>query len=175
MHEPEKWMAAVRDVLGDCFQQMRFARVTDLAGAGRYLEAEALLSPRGHVPANPRDLDLLARIAARQKRYSQARRLWEAARRAEPGNPVYADALRELDRAQETPNWRRTVAIGGLAAIVLAVLVAATVTWWPSRKARATVAPTTHRQPAAHESPPAEPAVTPIIYPRPPAPDHKPQ
>lgn len=56
--------------------------------------------PSGQLPDNPRDLDLLARIAAQQDRLSDARRLWETALQKDPHNPEYEDCLQRLTQFQ---------------------------------------------------------------------------
>jgi tetratricopeptide (TPR) repeat protein len=86
--------------LEKCFAQIRFARATELAQSKRFLEAEAALMPNGEIPDNPRDLDLLARIAAQQDRLSDARRLWEVALQKDPHNPEYDDCLQRLTDLQ---------------------------------------------------------------------------
>ena len=85
-----------RAALDECFDQFRFARATELARSGRYLEAEGILSPNGHPSETPRDLDLLARIAVQQGRASDARRLWEHALEEDPKNSAYKECLQRL-------------------------------------------------------------------------------
>ena len=92
----EQWCAGTRAAVEACFDQFRLARAADLARSGRYLEAQGLLSPKGHYSDAPRDLDLLARIAVRQGRISEARRLWEAALQKDPKNPDYNECLQRL-------------------------------------------------------------------------------
>lgn len=79
-----------------CIDRIRFAQATELARAGRYLEAEALLAPKGQIPESHRDLDLLARIAILQKQFSRAERFWQAALQKSPGNEVYAHCLEQI-------------------------------------------------------------------------------
>ncbi len=82
--------------IDECLDRIRYARAAELARTGNYLEAQALLAPNGHIPQSPRELDLLARIAAHEDRVSEARRLWEAALQHEPDNPDYHECLRRL-------------------------------------------------------------------------------
>jgi hypothetical protein len=103
--EHEQWHLRTRAALDECFDQIRFARATELARSGRYLEAEALLSPNGQPSTTPRDLDLLARIAVLQGRTSDARRLWEAAVQRAPENPTYPECLHRLG---DLPRFRIT-------------------------------------------------------------------
>jgi tetratricopeptide (TPR) repeat protein len=90
-----------RTALDKCFAQIRLARATELAQSKRFLEAEAVLMLNGELPDNPRDLDLLARIAAQQGHLSDARRLWEAALQKDPHNRVYEDCLQLLTEVQD--------------------------------------------------------------------------
>ena len=86
--------------LQNCFAQIRLARATELAHSGRLLEAEAVLAQNGELPQNASELDLLARIAARQGRFDEARRRWNAAIQLEPGNETYGQCLGHLTPAR---------------------------------------------------------------------------
>lgn len=85
-----------RQSLQNYFAQIRLARATELAQSGRLLEAEAVLVQNGELLHNAGELDLLARIAARQGRFNDARRCWKAAMQFEPGNDVYRQCLENL-------------------------------------------------------------------------------
>ena len=85
------------------FAQIRLARATELAQSERFLEAEAVLMPNGELPDNPRELDLLARIAARQGSFENARRLWNKALQYEPDNENYKHCLACLTPARRIP------------------------------------------------------------------------
>ena len=76
--------------------QIRIARATELAQAGKLLEAVALLTVNGELPDNARELDLLARIAARQGRFEHARGLWNAAIQNNPENQIYRQCIEQL-------------------------------------------------------------------------------
>jgi len=89
-----------RTALEKCFAQIRLARATELAQSKRFLEAEAVLLPNGELPDDPRELDLLARIAAQQEQFSKARRLWEAALQKLPADEEYIRCV-ELARKKE--------------------------------------------------------------------------
>lgn len=89
-----------RTALQNCFAKIRLARATELAQSGRLLEAEAVLTHNGELPANTLELDLLARIAARQGRFDEARRCWNAAIQIEPENEVYRQCLESLTPAK---------------------------------------------------------------------------
>jgi type VI secretion system protein ImpK len=126
--EQEQMARQTQAVLDECFDQIRFARATELARAGRYAEAESLLSPNGQPAEMPRDLDLLARMAAQQGRYADARRFWEAALKIEPENNAYILCLEHLEQAKQgaksgdpLPNYLIVAAIVfGLAVLVYA-------------------------------------------------------
>jgi tetratricopeptide (TPR) repeat protein len=91
-----------RTALEKCFAQIRLARATELAQSKRFLEAEALLSPHGEIPESPRELDLLARMAAQQEQFSKARRLWEAALEKSPADEEYAQYLERIRKMEHT-------------------------------------------------------------------------
>lgn len=89
-----------RAALHNCFAKIRLARATELAQSGRLLEAEAVLAQNGELPRNASELDLLARIAARQARFDEARRRWNAAIQIEPGSETYRQCLKSLTPAK---------------------------------------------------------------------------
>lgn len=80
--------------------QIRLARATELAQSGRLLEAEAVLAQNGELPHNAGELDLLARIAARQGRFDEARRRWNMAMQLEPGNEIFRQCIEHLTPAR---------------------------------------------------------------------------
>lgn len=100
MHQEQKWAAQIRGTLTEYFDQIRFARAAELAQSGRYLEAEALLSPKGELPSNPKEIDLLARIAALQRDYDRAEELWKKALAISPGRESFPEALAALERVR---------------------------------------------------------------------------
>jgi hypothetical protein len=69
----------VEDLTSQFSRRIRLARAVELARAGRLLKAEALLCPTGTASKNCEELDLLARILVRQKRFVEAHRLWRKA------------------------------------------------------------------------------------------------
>lgn len=125
MDDREKWAGELRSTLNECFDQIRYARAAELARSRRYLEAEGLLAPNGHAPSNPKELDLLARIAAQQGRFDQARRLWEAAFRLSPNNSDYERAIQCAEAAERSQQKRRKVVMIVLAVLTVASLVLA--------------------------------------------------
>jgi hypothetical protein len=142
---------------------MRFARAAELARFGRYREAEGLLSRCGQEPSDPNEIDLLARISARQRHYRRARCLWEIALKRSPGNADYERAIKRT-RAEE--RWQARlrqgmmVALLSLAAIALFISVRKSFHWHAPSGARAgdkqsgirakpTPVPSSSSQPAA--------------------------
>jgi tetratricopeptide (TPR) repeat protein len=103
MSEEEKFPQQARDAIEKCFAQIRLAHATELAQSERFLEAEAVLMPNGEHPDLPRELDLLARIAARQGKFDVARRLWTRALQNEPENEIYKQCLSCLTPARRIP------------------------------------------------------------------------
>lgn len=97
---PQELPNETQTALQNCFAQIRLARATELAQSGRLLEAEAMLAQNGELPRNASELDLLARIAARQGRFDEARRRWNAAIQIEPGNEIYRQCLESLTPAK---------------------------------------------------------------------------
>jgi tetratricopeptide (TPR) repeat protein len=97
---PQLFPTGTRDALQNCFAQIRLARAAELAQSGRLLEAEAVLAKNGELPHNASELDLLARIAARQGRFDEARRRWNAAIQIEPGNEIFRQCLEHLTPAR---------------------------------------------------------------------------
>jgi len=87
--------------LDQCIETLRFLHATELVRSGKYLEAEATLSPKGMVPETARELDLLARINAHQERFEEAARYWQAALKKEPGNSSYETCLEQLSDIQD--------------------------------------------------------------------------
>jgi flagellar motor protein MotB len=79
------------------FADMRFARATELAQLNRLVEAEMLLSPDGIPPDNSRELDLLARIAVRNRKFAEARQIWEKILRNDPTDESAKAALSGLN------------------------------------------------------------------------------
>ncbi len=97
---PQHLPPETQSALQDCFARIRLARATELAQSGRLLEAEAVLAQNGELPRNASELDLLARIAARQRRFDKARRRWNAAIQIAPGNEIYRQCLESLTPAK---------------------------------------------------------------------------
>jgi hypothetical protein len=126
MDSHERATQQLHDTLKECFEQIRFARAAELARSRRYLEAEGLLSPNGRESSDPRDLDLLARISAQQRRYEGARHLWEAALQQSPGNADYKRAIectREAERFQAVCRKAAIIVLLSLAVTVLLLTV----------------------------------------------------
>lgn len=135
-------ISAVRGILSGCFQEIRLARATELARSRRYLEATALLTPQGRLPSDHKELDLLARIAAQQRRFAEAERLWNDASKAAPQNLAYREGATLAARART--NWlqiKQTV-LAVAAALALAGIILGTINFLTDRMpARATTGP----------------------------------
>lgn len=100
MNDQEQTLRAqARTVIERFFDDIRLARATELAQLDKFAEAEAVLMNNGALPENAHELDLLARIAARQARFEQARRLWTKALQLEP-NPLYQQSIASLTPAR---------------------------------------------------------------------------
>jgi tetratricopeptide (TPR) repeat protein len=98
---PQQLPNETQTALQNCFAQIRLARATELAQSERLLEAEAVLAQNGELPRNASELDLLARIAARQGRFDEARRRWNAALQLEPSNTIYRQCIEQLTPARQ--------------------------------------------------------------------------
>src|SRR5262245_56514355 len=93
---PHHLPAETQSAIANCFAQIRLARATELAQSGRLLEAQAVLAGNGTLPQTLAELDLLARIAALQGRFGEARRRWNAAMQMDPANEIYRRCLAQL-------------------------------------------------------------------------------
>lgn len=96
-NRPETGKNNPRDVARGFDSRLRLARATELAHSNRFLEAVELLSPKGKLPSDPNELDILARIHLRQKDFNAARRRWLDASSANPDSPIYRQAIDALD------------------------------------------------------------------------------
>ncbi|EDY20133.1 hypothetical protein CfE428DRAFT_2057 [Chthoniobacter flavus Ellin428] len=129
METPEKASQQFRETVQTCFAQMRVARAAELARSRRYREAEDLLTGHEGNPSDPRELDLLARIAAQQRQYPRARHLWEVALQRLPGQAEYERAIVRTRRAERLQTIGRIVAL----LVVVALVVAGFNPWIRSR------------------------------------------
>jgi len=150
MEQTDHTTAAVRGILLGCFKEMRLACATELARSRRYLEATALLTPEGRMPADAKELDLLARVAAQQRRFADAERLWNDAGRIAPENASYREAARCASRAGR--NWiqiKQTLLSVAVALLLAGVILAAIsfLTGRGTQPARAAPRPVTQAHP----------------------------
>jgi tetratricopeptide (TPR) repeat protein len=60
-------------------EQLRMHRASELAACNRLLEAAALLCPAGRGASSAAELDMLARINVKQRRFAEAKKCWEQA------------------------------------------------------------------------------------------------
>ena len=105
-----------------CLAKIRFARATELAQSGRFLEAEAILLPKGVLTEDPCELDLLARIAAKQEQFGKARHLWEVALLKVPGNEEYSLCLQQAIKWERLSNVLDKAVKIGICLVVLLVI-----------------------------------------------------
>ena len=131
MDSQEKATLQLHDALKECFEQIRFARAAELARSGCYLQAEGLLSPNGRESSDPKELDLLARIAAQQRQYGLARRRWETALQQSPDNAAYKRAIECAKEAEHFQTMLRKGAIVALMAFSVAVLTISVWNFFP--------------------------------------------
>lgn len=107
--------------------RMRLALASELAIAGRLLEAESLICPGMRLPATEQELDLLARIHVRQGRYSDAKSRWQEAIRAATDGKRYEQCIDELTRwldyRRKMLRWRLWLALWLLAVLVSVVML----------------------------------------------------
>lgn len=88
--------------LSELLGQVALSQAADLARAGNYLQAEALLADLLHEPEPPvAAIDLLARIRAQQGRLGEAEVLWRQALARDPGNETIHRALARVARLQQ--------------------------------------------------------------------------
>lgn len=146
MGQDDHTISAVRGILSGCFREIRLAQATELARSRRYLEATALLTPQGRLPGDAKELDLLARIAAQQRRFAEAERLWNDASKAAPEILAYRDAATSAARARA--NWLqlKQMVLAVAVALVLAGIILGTISLLSdssAKPARATIGPAT--------------------------------
>jgi hypothetical protein len=115
----------VEDLTSEFSRRLRVARAAELAGAGRLLKAEALLCPTGSAPKNCEELDLLARILVRQKRFVEAHRVWRKAFERTQERERILGCVRALEDYVESYTMRKTLAwaVGFALWVTLMILV----------------------------------------------------
>lgn len=115
--------AEARTVIERFFEDTRLARATELAQLEKFAEAEAALVQNGAFPENARELDLLARIAARQGHFEKARQLWNKAAQLDPENHAYKEYIASLTPARRLGRIIATHEGKLLNLLVLAIVV----------------------------------------------------
>ncbi len=107
--------------------RLNMAQAAELARAGKYAEADAILDGMGEQKNRGPVCDLRARICAQQGRLGQAEAFWKQALLFEPGNPDYQAGLDYIYKAQRPANPRLLLRawlprlLGGLLALALVV------------------------------------------------------
>ena len=161
-HE-QKLPEGARVGLKKLFAEIRFARATELAQSGRFLEAEGLLNPNGELPDNPAELDLLARIAGQRGQFDKARRYWTVARQRGLNNASYESGIGGIQQVQDAASNRRKISAISLATAAVVTGVAIAVIFWPSKQLPLPKAPSPQVQPALTQLQKPEPSVPPPI------------
>ena len=121
----ERLSTEVKDLTGEFSRRLRIAHAAELARAGRFLKAEAVLCPNGTAPKNWEELDLLARILVRQKRFVEAHRVWRKAFRRTQERERILGCVRALEDYVERCTTRKTLAldVGFALWVILIILV----------------------------------------------------
>ena len=161
-HE-QKLPEGARVGLKKLFAEIRFARATELAQSGRFLEAEGLLNQNGELPDNPDELDLLARIAGQRGQFDKARRYWTIAQQRGLNNPTYESGIRGIQQVQDAAANRKKVTTISLATAAVFAGIAIIVLFWPSKQLPLPKAPSPQVQPALTQLQKPEPSVPPSI------------
>jgi hypothetical protein len=104
-------------------RRIRLARAAELASAGSLFRAEELLMPNGELPDSAEELDLLARILVRQKRYGEAQKRWNDAFRVSGGKSHYQDALNTLNYYLQALKWRRQILVPAVFVLILIIWI----------------------------------------------------
>ncbi len=98
--------------------QVLYSRAVELAGKGKYREAEGTLNSVVDLSGqNCLTLDLLARIKAQEGRFLEAERLWRQALDLEPGNETAIAALRRISMLSRTA-WARFAPLIAMAFVI---------------------------------------------------------
>lgn len=109
-----------RNVRDRDVRRLRYSHAVDLARAGAYKMALAVLVPTldsavtedelvagtSGILLEPQELDILARIYVQQDRFAEARACWKRAILACPNEQTYLRALEVLDEYQERLHLR---------------------------------------------------------------------
>jgi hypothetical protein len=124
----------VEELTREFSRRLKVARAAELACAGRLLKAEALLCPTGTAPKNCEELDLLARILVRQKRFIEAHRVWRKAFERTQERERILGCIRALEDYFESYGRQKTLvwAVGFALWVILMtiVLVCFIGRWW---------------------------------------------
>jgi flagellar motor protein MotB len=117
--------------MADMLAQMAISQATELARAGRYDEAGAILKGLRQIngPAAVTVLDLQARIAAQQGRLTEAERFWIQVAQLDPLHDGARRGLARIARMNRAQPRRLDLALFSLLGIGVAVLLG----WWVLR------------------------------------------
>src|SRR5271165_5336180 len=127
--------AQVEDLTSEFSRRLRIARAAELARTGQLLKAEALLCPTGTAPKHCDELDLLARILVKQKRFAEAHRHWRKAfEKAHEKERIRKCILVLQDYVERDARRLRLIWTVGFAlwvGLMIAVLTYFIGRWWP--------------------------------------------
>jgi hypothetical protein len=89
--------AKVQRIIAQFEDRLRLSRASEMATAGRLLEAETLLCPGRHLRMSADELDLLARIHVKQGQFDLAKRRWEDATKMGDRRSEFEECLKVLE------------------------------------------------------------------------------
>lgn len=115
----------IRNALSGWLIRVATVKASDLARAGRYAEAEALLRDGGGSERLSLEvLDLLARIRAQQGRLDDAESCWTRALGDDPSNDSCLAGLERIRRMRKRPAWlpRSLTIAAGMVLLAVAVI-----------------------------------------------------
>jgi len=117
--------STAEEIVEEFSLKLKLARSAELALAGSLFKAEELLMSGNELPKSAGELDLLARILVRQKRYAEAKKRWNDALRVSPDETCYEKALIALEKHVMTLNYRRKLWISVISVVFLTLFVIA--------------------------------------------------
>ena len=117
--------STTEEIVEEFSLKLKLARSAELALAGSLFKAEELLMSGNELPKSAAELDLLARILVRQKRYAEAQKRWNDALRVSPDETCYEKALIALEKHVMALNYRRKMWISVISVVFLTLFVSA--------------------------------------------------
>jgi len=120
--EPPEVASSVSSLIDRFDADMRVARASELALAGRLLQAESLLCQHGLLPKTALEMDLLARINVRQGRLLDALRRWREASQLSEERSFECEIRTLLDYAASVNERRKWLLVSISSAWVIVVI-----------------------------------------------------